>query len=77
VIRSSATIAGDFVLFGSMRGSFYSLLAESGELIATRDLGSAVVQSPAVADDRAYVATESGNIYCFGDNHEDTGNTGQ
>ena len=70
-------MAGDYVLFGAMSGMFYSLAVADGSLIASRDLGSAVVQPPVIADNRVYVAVESGNIYCFGDNYEEAGETGQ
>jgi outer membrane protein assembly factor BamB len=48
------------VYVGTDAGILYAFNAETGDQIATRDLGSPILGTPCVADGKIYVGTESG-----------------
>ncbi len=70
VIKATVLIIGDYLVFGTMTGDLYSLNTSDGTLVAKRKIDGAIAASPVTDGKRIYVATEKGNIICFGDYHE-------
>ena len=68
VIRAAPIIVGDYLLFGTMVGTLYSLNVSDGSVRDKVLLDGSIVQSP-ISDGRVIVvATEKGNVSCFGSN---------
>ncbi|RMF91920.1 MAG: hypothetical protein D6741_15500, partial [Planctomycetota bacterium] len=68
-VDGSPVRVGNRVYIGSMDGRLYCLDAGDASLqtlVWEKDLGGAISGTPAVVDGRLVVATEEGDIYCFG-----------
>ncbi len=70
VIRASALVVNDYVIFGTMSGKLYSLKRTDGSVVQSRQLKGAIVQTPVSDGTNVYVATDKGYILCFGESHE-------
>jgi outer membrane protein assembly factor BamB len=53
------------VVAASCDGFLYAIQEESGETLWRFSTGEPIVEPPAVIDDRAYVATQLGSMYCL------------
>ena len=62
---SSPAIAGGFLHFGTMAGSYYVLDAASGQVIKEIVCGEPVFSAPVVAKDRVYFATLGSRVYAI------------
>lgn len=71
VVRASATAVGKFVVVGTMGGMLYCLKAADGTVTDQRQLRGAIAAPPIADGSRVFVATEQGEISCFGDAHEE------
>jgi outer membrane protein assembly factor BamB len=60
---SSPAIAGRYLHFGTMAGSYYVLDAASGTVVKEIACGEPVFSTPVVANDRAYFATLGSKVY--------------
>ncbi len=68
VIRAAPTIVGNYLLVGTMTGSLYSLDVTDGSIRDKVLLEGGIVQTP-ISDGRLIVvATDDGNLTCFGSN---------
>jgi outer membrane protein assembly factor BamB len=59
-------VVGDAVVVGSDDGRLYALKLADGEQIWARELGQAVVSSPAVVDERIIIGSNDGTVYAWG-----------
>ena len=66
MVDSSPVVVGDRVFFGSQDGRIYGLDRKSGKEVWRYDAGGKVLASPAVADGKLVICSESGRVYCFG-----------
>jgi outer membrane protein assembly factor BamB len=71
VIKASATAVGKFVVVGTMGGKLYCLNAADGSVTDQRQLRGAIAVPPITDGSWIFVATEQGEITCFGDAHEE------
>lgn len=71
VVKASATAVGKFVVVGTMGGKLFCLKAADGTVTDQRQLKGAIAVSPIADGSRVFVATERGEITCFGDAHEE------
>ena len=62
---SSPAIAGGFLHFGTMAGSYYVLDAASGKVIKEIVCGEPVFSAPVVGKDRVYFATLGSRVYAI------------
>jgi len=62
---SSPAIAGRYLHFGTMAGSYYVLDAASGALVRKIDTGDPIFSAPVVGNDRVYVATLGARVYAL------------
>jgi outer membrane protein assembly factor BamB len=69
-VQSSPAVAGDYVYFASnvKNGTVYCLKRETGQLVwQYRPWPEEyIISSPAVVDERMYIASDNGRLYCFG-----------
>ena len=65
-IESSAVIVGTRAFLGTTGGMLIALDVSTGESVWEFATGSSIVASPSVADNRLYIGTEDGILYCFG-----------
>jgi eukaryotic-like serine/threonine-protein kinase len=65
-IWSSPAVANNIVVVGSNDKNVYWLDANNGAILKKFPTQSAVVTSPAIDGDRAFVASEDGTLYSFG-----------
>lgn len=65
-VDASAIISGNNVLIANMRGDVLILDLNTGKLIQSTELGSAISGTPALIQDRIIVAADDGTIYCLG-----------
>lgn len=63
-VFTAIAVHNGYVTFGSRDGHVYTLTA-MGEFRWKKDLGSAVVSSPAITQDAVYAVSDAGQIYCF------------
>lgn len=68
-ITSSATVADNLVLFGSLDSYLYALDAKSGYLVWRFKMDKGSISSPCVADGLVYIGSIDGNIYCVNFNN--------
>lgn len=61
----TAAIAGDAVIFVTVRGVVHAFATEGGGTVWTRDLGRASTTAPCVAGARVYVADHGGTVRCL------------
>ena len=61
----SPTVVNTVLYIGSESGTFYALDAVSGEHLWNLDLGDSISSSPAYADGKLFVMTDSGTLYAF------------
>ncbi|MEM4729172.1 MAG: PQQ-binding-like beta-propeller repeat protein [Thermoplasmata archaeon] len=67
IIHSSAAAGGGMVFFASYDGKIYALNATNGKLVWSYDAGAQNLRSsPALVNDRLYIATETGEVIAFG-----------
>ncbi|MDH3891490.1 MAG: PQQ-binding-like beta-propeller repeat protein [candidate division Zixibacteria bacterium] len=71
VVKASATVVGKFVVVGTMGGNLFCLNVADGTITAQRQLKGAVAVPPISDGSRILVATEQGEIACFGEAHEE------
>ncbi len=69
---ASLVIHDNTIYAANMDGMVYVLDAGSGNLITALDLGSSISSSPAVADDKVFIATEEGRVYYINTNNHQT-----
>ena len=62
---SSPAVAGRFVHFGTMGGSYYVLDKNSGDVVKEIACGEPVFSSPVVAGDRVYFATLGSRVHAL------------
>jgi len=62
---SSPAIAGDYLHFGTMAGSYYVLDAVSGILVKEITCSGPIFSSPVVTNDRVYFATLGSQVYAL------------
>jgi len=62
---SSPVIAGSYLHFGTMAGSYYVLERKSGKVVKEIRCGEPIFSSPVVGKDRAYFATLGSRIYAI------------
>jgi len=62
---SSPAIAGRYLHFGTMAGSYYVLDADSGTVIKEIACGEPIFSTPVVANDRVYFATLGSKVYAL------------
>jgi outer membrane protein assembly factor BamB len=62
---SSPAIAGDYLHFGTMAGSYYVLDRASGAVVKEIACGEPILSSPVVADGRVYFATLGSRVYAL------------
>lgn len=65
-VWSSPAVANNLVVVGSNDKNVYWLNANDGIILKKFPTQSAVVTSPAIDGDRAYIASEDGTLYSFG-----------
>jgi outer membrane protein assembly factor BamB/tRNA A-37 threonylcarbamoyl transferase component Bud32 len=68
-ITSSATLADNLVIFGSLDSYLYALDAKSGYLVWRFKMDKGSISSPCVADGLIYIGSIDGNIYCVNVNN--------
>lgn len=64
-VESSPILDGDKLIFGANDGYIYIINAETGELKAKHNAGSAVLGEAALADGKIYAGTFNGYIACY------------
>jgi len=64
---SSPAIAGRYLHFGTMAGSYYVLNAASGTVVKEIACGEPIFTAPVVANDRVYFATLGSKVYALED----------
>lgn len=62
---SSPAIAGRYLHFGTMAGSYYVLERESGKVVTDIRCGGPIFSTPVVREDRVYFATLGSRIYAL------------
>jgi outer membrane protein assembly factor BamB len=62
---SSPAIAGDYLHFGTMAGSYYVLDTASGALVKEIACGEPIFSAPVVTNNRVYFATLGSRVYCL------------
>jgi len=62
---SSPAIAGRYLHFGTMAGSYYVLDRASGDVVKKIDCGEPIFSAPVVVDDRVYFATLGSKVYAL------------
>lgn len=62
---SSPAIAGDYLHFGTMAGSYYVLDVANGAVVKEIVFGEPIFSAPVVANDRVYFATLGSRVYCL------------
>jgi outer membrane protein assembly factor BamB len=62
---SSPAVAGDFLHFGTMAGSYYVLNLDTGTLQKEIRCGEPIFSSPVVANNRVYFATLGSRVYAL------------
>ncbi len=63
-VQSSATIAGDKILFGDTKGYLYCLNKLTGAVIWKRKFKVEIITSPLVVNDNIYFTDMSDTLYC-------------
>nr|MBN2276295.1 PQQ-binding-like beta-propeller repeat protein [candidate division Zixibacteria bacterium] len=67
VIRGSAIVAGDYVLFPSLDRFLYCLDKQTGHLVSRREFKHGISFSAISDGKNIYVAADDGTIQCFGE----------
>ncbi|MBN1422847.1 MAG: PQQ-binding-like beta-propeller repeat protein [Planctomycetes bacterium] len=62
---SSPAIAGDYLHFGTMGGSYYVLRLEDGEVVEEIRCGAPIFTSPIVANERVYFVTLDARVHAL------------
>ena len=62
---SSPAIAGQYLHFGTMAGTYYVLSAADGKVVKEIACGEPIFSSPVVAEGRVYFATLGSNVYAL------------
>jgi len=62
---SSPALAGRYVHFGTMAGSYYVLDAASGAIVKEITCGEPIFSAPVVGEDRVYFATLGSRVYAL------------
>lgn len=62
---SSPALAGRFLHFGTMAGSYYILDADTGKLVREIRLGEPIFTAPVVSDGRVYLATLGAQVHAL------------
>lgn len=62
---SSPAVAGKYLHFGTMAGSYYVLDASTGAVVKEIKCGEPILSSPVVANDRVYFATLGSQVYAL------------
>jgi outer membrane protein assembly factor BamB len=62
---SSPAIAGKYIHFGTMAGSYYVLDADNGEVVKEIFCGEPIFSAPVVGNDRVYFATLGSRVYAL------------
>lgn len=62
---SSPTIAGRYLHFGTMGGTYYVLDAATGKVVEQIDCSEPIFSSPVVANDRVYFATLGSRVHAI------------
>jgi outer membrane protein assembly factor BamB len=62
---SSPAIAGDYIHFGTMAGSYYVLNKNTGAVVKEIRCGEPIFSTPVVTDNRAYFATLGSQVYAL------------
>jgi outer membrane protein assembly factor BamB len=62
---SSPAVAGDYLHFGTMAGSYYVLETASGAVVKKIACGEPIFSSPVVANGRVYFATLGSRVYAL------------
>jgi outer membrane protein assembly factor BamB len=64
--ESSPVIAGDLVLFGTVRGRLQGLQLSDGKEVWNEEVGGRFTGSPALSNGRMVIGNEDGTLYCIG-----------
>jgi outer membrane protein assembly factor BamB len=64
-IRSSATVSGEFIIFGAEDGSIYALDAKYGTERWSYNTGAPIGASPAVNNDVVFCGNADGNLFAL------------
>jgi outer membrane protein assembly factor BamB len=65
-IEASPVAAGSRILISNMRGDILALDSSDGKIIWNYELGTPVLGTPALIDNKIIVGAEDGRIYCLG-----------
>jgi outer membrane protein assembly factor BamB len=69
-VQGSPAIAEDLVYFGTnvKKGTIYCLNKDNGNLIWQYEVWPEqyIISSPSISDERMYIASDNGRLYCFG-----------
>ena len=64
-IETTPILINGHIIFGAMDGKLYAIEQSTGKKLWEADLGSPILNTVAVTQNRIYVADFAGNIYCF------------
>lgn len=70
VVKASPLLVGQFVVVGTMSGKLVVLDKTDGVKVAETEVTGAISFPPVTDGSRIFVATQSGRILCYGEQHE-------
>ncbi len=62
----AVSIKGNKLVIGSKNGKLFCLYSDNGILLWQKSLDSSISSSPAIANDRIFINSEAGTLYCIG-----------
>jgi outer membrane protein assembly factor BamB len=65
-VEASPVVVGDKVVSANMRGDVAIVKLSNGEIVWSYEIGSAVINNPAISNGKMFIGAMDGNVYCFG-----------